>query len=60
MPKGEVLEGVQLHKRCSEERETVLRPVTSCKRCGHVSAEKCSHGKLESSISFQQAKILVE
>lgn len=59
-PKGEVLEGVQLHKRCYKERETVLRPVASCKGCRQISAQKRSHGKLESRISFQHTKTIVK
>jgi len=55
-----VLAGVQLHKRCYKEREIVLRLVPSCEGCRHISAEKQSHGKLESSISFQHAKTIVK
>lgn len=49
-------EGMRLHKRSYKERETVLHPVASCKGCRHISAEKQSHGKLESGISFQHTK----
>lgn len=58
-PKGEVLEAEQLHKRCHKEREMVLHLAASCKGCRHSRAEKWSHGKLESSISFQHAKTIV-
>lgn len=58
LPKGEVLEGGQLHKRCHKEREMVLHLVASCKGCRHGSTKKSSHGKLESSISFQHAKTI--
>lgn len=55
-----MLEGVQLHKRCYKERETVFRSVASYKGCRHINAEKRSHGNLESSISFQHTKTIVE